>query len=136
MIKNHVKSLHHNQHVREMIIYGIVGIGALVVQDIIFLVTPSFGVYPTVAMILGNFAGMFVSYYGHSKFTFKKEKYSKREFIKFAITALIGLLINAGSVRIITKIFMLDHTWGLLPTFITPVITYLISKFWAFRVKV
>lgn len=135
MIKDHVKNIHQNQHIREIAIYGAVGICALIIQDIIFLVAPNFGMYPTVAMIIGNFVGMFVSYYGHSKFTFKKTKYSKREFIKFSITALIGLVINAGSVRVITKVFMLDHTWGLLPTFITPFITYLISKFWAFRVK-
>lgn len=135
MIKEHVKTIQKNQHLREILIYGVVGISALIAQDIIFLLGPSFGVYPTVAMIVGNLVGMFISYYGHSKFTFQKSRYSKREFIKFAITSMVGLVINAGSVRIITKVLMLDHTWGLLPTFITPIITFLISKFWAFRVK-
>lgn len=135
MIKDHVKLIHQNQHMREVFIYGMVGISALVVQDIIYYFAPKFGVYPTVAMIIGNFVGMFISYYGHSKFTFQKSSYSKREFVKFAITSMIGLIINAGGVRIITKVLMLNHIWGLLPTFITPIVTFLISKFWAFRVK-
>ncbi|MDD3266225.1 MAG: GtrA family protein [Burkholderiales bacterium] len=135
MIRKHVQRIQRNKHMREMFIYGLVGISALIMQDAIFLIGPKFGIYPTIAMIIGNLVGMFISYYGHSKFTFRKSSYSKREFIKFAITSIIGLIINASGVRIITKVLMLNHIWGLLPTFITPIITFLISKFWAFRVK-
>ena len=65
----------------------------------------------------------------------KKERYSKREFVKFVITSGLGLLINVGGVRFITKVLLLSPVWGLAPTFVTPFITFLISKFWAFRVK-
>lgn len=133
MIKQHVQRIYANKHFREMLIYGFVGIAALVVQDLIYLIAPHFGVYPTVAMIIGNFAGMFIAYFGHTKFTFKKHRFSKREFIKFGVTSCVGLIINAGGVRIITKVLMLDHLWGLIPTFISPIVTFLISKFWAFR---
>ena len=129
MIKKHVRKIYQNKYGREMIVYAMVGICALIVQDILYVLLPRFGVFPTVAMIIGNFAGMFVSYYGHSKFTFKKSAFSKREFIKFTIVSAIGLLINASGVRLITKVLMLNHLWGLLPTFITPAITFLISKF-------
>lgn len=133
MIKKHVKEA-HRKHIREIIIYGMVGVTALIIQDSIYLLAPHFGVYPTVAMIIGNFVAMFVAYFGHTKFTFNKQhKFSRHEFSKFLITSCIGLLINAGGVRLITKVLMLDHLWGLIPTFISPLVTFLISKFWAFK---
>ncbi len=134
MIKQHVKIAHH-KHIREILVYGMVGIAALIVQDLIYWFAHRNGVFPSVAMILGNIGGMFIAYFGHIKYTFKKERYSKREFAKFVITSGIGLLINVGGVRFITKVLLLSPTWGLIPTFITPFITFLISKFWAFRVK-
>lgn len=135
MIKNHVKKIHRH-HIRELMVYGVVGITALGVQDLIYWVAHRYyGVFPSVSMIMGNIGGMFVAYVGHIKFTFKKERYSKREFLKFVITSGIGLLINVGGVRFITKVLLLSPAWGLAPTFVTPFITFLVSKFWAFRVK-
>jgi putative flippase GtrA len=134
MIKKHVSRVYQNKHFREMCVYGFVGIVALIVQDLIYLIAPKFGVFPTVAMIIGNFAGMFIAYFGHTKLTFKKtHHFSKREFTRFLVTSCVGLLINVGGVRIITKVLGMDHLWGLLPTFISPIVTFLISKFWAFR---
>jgi putative flippase GtrA len=135
MIKQHVKKI-QRRHIREIVVYGMVGITALVVQDLIYWAAHHYyGVFPSVAMILGNIGGMFIAYVGHIKFTFKKERYSKREFVKFVITSGIGLLINVGGVRFITKVLLLSPVWGLAPTLVTPFITFLISKFWAFRVK-
>lgn len=135
MIKKHVKRAASNKHIRELVIYGIVGIAALVIQDIIYWAGHRYwGIYPTVAMMLGTTVGMFVSYFGHTKFTFQKtHRFSHSEFVKFAVTAGVGLVINAGGVRVITKVFMMSPEWGLLPTFIAPIITFVISKFWAFK---
>lgn len=133
MIHQHVKKI-KRRHLREVAIYGLVGITALVVQDVSYwLLHHLLRVFPSVAMILGNASGMLVAYYGHIKFTFKKHRYSKREFSKFMLTSLIGLCINVGGVRILTKILLLSPDWGLLPTVVTPFITFLVNKFWAFR---
>lgn len=133
MIHQHVKRIKRH-HIREIIVYALVGLSALAVQDAIYWVAHRyFAIYPSVAMIIGTFAGMIVSYIGHVKYTFKKHRFSKREFAKFMLTSGVGLVINVGGVRFITKVLVLDPSWGLLPTFITPAITFLISKFWAFR---
>ena len=92
MIHQHVKKI-KRKHIREIAIYGVVGLTALFFQD----------------------------------------RFSKREFTKFMITSVIGLCINVGGVRILTKVFMLAPEYGVIPTFITPFISFLISKFWAFR---
>ena len=133
MIHQHVKRI-KRRHIRELVVYGVVGISALVVQDLLYWALHHYlGVFPSLSMLAGNIAGMFVAYFGHIKFTFRKHRYSKREFTKFLITSLIGLVINVAGVRLITKVLMLAPAFGVIPTFITPVITFLISKFWAFR---
>lgn len=133
MIHQHVKKI-KRKHIREIAIYGMVGLTALFFQDLVYWVSHRyFHVFPSVSMILGSTVGMFVAYYGHIKFTFKRHRFSKREFTKFMITSMIGLCINVGGVRILTKVFMLAPEYGVIPTFITPFISFLISKFWAFR---
>lgn len=133
MIHQHVKKI-KRKHIREIVVYGMVGLTALTVQDFTYYVLHRYiGIFPSAAMILGNFCGMIIAYYGHIKFTFKKHRFSKTEFTKFVVTSIIGLCINVGGVRILTKVFLLSPEYGLLPTLITPLITFLISKFWAFR---
>jgi hypothetical protein len=53
--------------------------------------------------------------------------------MKFLVTSIIGMAINVGGVRFITKVLLLSPDWGLAPTLIAPFVTFLISKFWAFR---
>ena len=133
MIHQHVKKV-SQKHIRELITYGIVGLTALFTQDLIYLALHKYyGVFPSVAMIVGNIGGMLVAYVGHIKFTFQKHRFSKTEFSKFVVTSMIGLCFNVLGVRILTKVFLLSPGYGLLPTFIAPIITFLISKFWAFR---
>jgi putative flippase GtrA len=75
MIKQHVKN--RRKHIREVIVYGMVGVSALVVQDIIYWVCHHyFGVFPSIAMIIGSAGGMLIAYFGHVKYTFKKHRYS------------------------------------------------------------
>ena len=49
------------------------------------------------------------------------------------LTAVVGLIINVLAVRVMTKEFYLDPKYAVLPTLITPAITFFISKFWAFK---
>jgi putative flippase GtrA len=133
MIHQHVKLVKHKQ-VREIIIYGLVGLSSLIIQDIIYWTFHRyFGIFPSVAMIIGTVGGMLNAYIGHVKFTFQKHRFSRREFTKFMLTSGVGLCCNVVAVRILTKVFLLSPEWGLLPTLITPIITFLISKFWAFK---
>ena len=132
MIKQHV--IKQRKHIREVLVYGAVGIAALVVQDVIYWICHRYlGIFPSVAMIFGSIGGMIVAYLGHVKYTFKKHRYSKREMAKFLITSMIGMAINVGGVRFITKVLLLSPAWGLAPTFVAPFVTFVISKFWAFR---
>ncbi len=137
-----------NPIIKEVVTYGLVGLSALAVQDIFYIITMSMQSHLTcetgycnifnshlalVAMFIGNLLGLFVSYTGHNKFTFKKEKRCYKEFIKLSITSGIGLVFNLLCTYLLINMFQLNHNFGLIPTFIAPVITYSISKFWVFK---
>lgn len=122
------------RHIREIFVYGLVGGSAWVVQTLLFVMCIRMHVFPSISMAIGNFGGFIVAYFGHIRFTFKKDhKFSKNEFIKFLVTAVIGLIINVGGVRFIIKVLELDPHYGIIPTIFTPGLTFLISKFWAFK---
>lgn len=122
------------KHAIEVFTYLLVGGSAWLVQTIVYVSLLKVNIFPSVAMIAGNISGMFVSYFGHTKYTFKKtHKFSHKEFTKFTVTSIVGLFINVASVRVITKVLHLHPHYAILPTLFTPVITFLISKFWAFK---
>ncbi len=132
-MKNIIKKV-HRRHAIQLLTYGFVGGGAFVVQTIVYFIALKVDIFPSVAMILGNFAGMIFAYFGHITFTFKKtHKFSHKEFVKYVLTAVVGLIINVLAVRVMTKEFYLDPKYAVLPTLITPAITFFISKFWAFK---
>lgn len=121
-------------HFREIFIYGMVGGMAWVVQTVMYLLLTRVSIFPSVAMIIGTAGGSIVSYFGHTRFTFQKEhKFSRSEFIKFIVTSIIGVCINIGGVRLITKVLLLHSDYAVIPTIFTPLVTFLISKFWAFK---
>lgn len=122
------------KHAVELLTYALVGGSAWLMQTIIYFAAIKVHIFPSVSMILGNFGGFLVSYFGHVKFTFKRtHKFSRSEFIKFAVTSIIGLVFNVCGVRIVTKVLLWGPELGVLPTILTPGITFLISKFWAFK---
>jgi putative flippase GtrA len=124
----------HRRHAIEIFVYFVVGGTAWIVQTSVFVFSLSLHIFPSVSMIIGNFLGMIVSYFGHVRFTFKRNhKFSHSEFIKFIITSIFGLCFNVAGVRIITKLIAADPKFAILPTLVTPLITFLISKFWTFK---
>ena len=124
----------HRRHAIELFTYAFVGGSAWVVQTLVYYAAIKISIYPSVSMILGNFAGMVVAYFGHVKFTFKRShKFSHKEFIKYVVTSIIGLCFNVLCVRIMTKVFEVDAVYAVLPTLLTPLLTFVISKFWAFK---
>lgn len=129
-----LKKMIKSRHMMELCKYGLVGGSAWIVQSIVYLVLVRLSIFPSIGMVIGTILGFIVSYFGHTKFTFQKDhKFSRNEFIKSIITSFIGLACNIGGVRLITKVLMLNPDYAILPTIFTPLITFLISKYWAFK---
>jgi putative flippase GtrA len=132
-MKTIIKLVTHRQTV-EIMTYAIVGICAWICQTIVFIIGIHSNISPGIAMVFGNISGLFVAYFGHVRLTFKrKHKFLRNEFIKFMSTAIFGLLLNLTSVKIITQLLHLDPHYSIIPTIITPLLTFLLSKFWTFK---
>ena len=134
-MKKAIEKIINQFHVIELLIYGVIGGVAWITQAGTYYIAIKAHVFPSVAMIFGNFIGMVVAYFGHVRFTFKrKHRFSRVEFIKFFVTSFLGLCFNVACVRMVTKVLDLNPIYALIPTIITPFLTFLINKFWAFRV--
>lgn len=125
--------MQNKRHLIEVVIYGLVGVIAWSCQTTLYILLVDIKIFPSVAMIFGYLGGFIVAYLGHVKYTFKKERFHHKEFTKYFIVAAIGLVLNVSMVRIITKVLLLNPKLAIIPTLITPLITFLISKFWAFK---
>lgn len=124
----------HRRHAIELFTYAFVGGSAWIVQTAVYFASIKVHIFPSVSMILGNFAGMVIAYFGHVRFTFKQShRFSHKEFIKYVVTSAFGLCFNVGCVRIMTKLFEFEPSYAIIPTIFTPLLTFLISKFWAFK---
>ena len=122
------------KHLKQIILYGVIGVIALLLQMLVYTSLCYLKLIPSIASIFGSISGMIFGYFGHTKYTFEKtHKFSHKEFIKYIITGVICLSINGVSIYILTNILNYSSHIGLLPMFLTPLISFIISKFWAFK---
>ncbi|MFN8770383.1 MAG: GtrA family protein [Neisseriaceae bacterium] len=122
------------RHIKQLIIYGIVGVVALIVQMILYLVLCRLHLNPLYANLIGAGAGMVVAYKGHVRYTFEKNhKFSKSEFAKYVITALIGIAFNSTGIYLLVQVLKYHSDIGVIPVMLTPLLTFVINKFWSFR---
>ncbi|WP_448786199.1 GtrA family protein [Brucella intermedia] len=113
--------------------FAVVGCGATITHLFVALVL--IHAHPAISIFIANalafLAAVFVSYLGHSFFTFQ----ARGSFLKFASTAIIGLVCNnvVGYVLIwATEIKMVSIVGG---TLVAPMIVYILSSFWVFTHK-
>lgn len=122
------------RHIRQVFIYGLVGVVALVTQLFTYLTLCKLKMYPLYANFIGGILGVLVGYKGHTQYTFEKtHKFSRREFVKYILTSIIGIFINSISVYLLIDIFKYGSNIGIIPMLLTPGVTFIINKFWAFK---
>ena len=124
----------HRRHVRQVVVYGVVGVVALLVQMGIYVMLCRVGLFPLYATLIGAVFGMFLAYKGHVKYTFEKDhKFSRPEFIRYMATACFGVIFNSVAVYVLVTILKLHSDFGVIPMILTPGITFIINKFWSFK---
>jgi len=93
------------------------------------------GVGPILASLAGYALGVGVSYFGNSRFTFRRPALHAPQFVRFATISLTGLAINLGTVWVATHTLGWPLWLALVPVvLLVPTATFVMSKFWAFRV--
>lgn len=121
------------KHVREITIYGIVGLAAWVLQSLLYMGLLNLRIFPSIAMVVATLIAFLFAYTGHVLFTFKVRRFIIKQFLRSVSNSLITLIINVILVRLTTKVFLLSPHYAVFPTLLTPGISFVISKFWVFR---
>lgn len=118
--------------------FASVGLIATLVHGVCYIGLIQFS---AVGIILANIFSFIIafgfSWAGHQHWTFRSE--SKRKLqtaLRFFFVAILGLLSNIFFTTVLVQSFSLPKEVGIVPIlFVTPPLTYLISKLWVFRLK-
>lgn len=88
---------------------------------------------------LGNFLAYLVAvatgYVLHSRWSFRDQGGARTGAtkVRFIVTSLLSLALNAGWVALLTGPLGLDPAWPILPMlFVTPALTFLLNRHWVF----
>jgi putative flippase GtrA len=116
--------------------FVLVGIGATAIHVLIYSGSIELlGAAPLLANALGFASGVNVSYVGHRRWTFRgTASGGRRSLVRFWAVALFGFALNSAFVQLVTGTLQLHYGWSVpLIAGVTPVLSFAISKWWAFR---
>lgn len=117
--------------------FALVGLGATMVHVLVYAATIELlALPPLLANALGFAAGVNLSFVGHRRWTFRSEAPAagRRSLFRFWAVALFGLTLNTGFVQLVTGTLMLNYVWSIpLIAGVTPLLTFTLSRSWAFR---
>ena len=99
-----------------------------------------FGFRPLYANFLAFTFAVLFSFFGHSRWTFASHdrpaegEAARMVFVKFVITAIIGLGINTACVYLVVDVFERHYGYSvLLMISIVPTLLFLVNKYWVFN---
>jgi putative flippase GtrA len=118
--------------------FGIVGLGATLIHVLAYAgLIELLAAPPLVANALGFAAGVNLSFAGHRGWTFRDQHAradARRSLPRFWAVALLGFALNTTFVWLVTGPLALAYGWAIpLIAGVTPVVTFALSKLWAFR---
>ena len=117
--------------------FALVGLGATLVHVLTYAGSIElWGVAPLSANAIGFALSVNVSYLGHRSWTFRGVPAGAvgASLARFWVVALIGFALNSMLVHLVTGVFGLAYGWAIpLIAGATPLVTFILSKFWAFR---
>lgn len=92
-------------------------------------------IHPLLANVLAFCLAFQVSYWGHYKWTFEASHLPYKETLfRFLVVACTGFLLNETLYAMLLQMTALSYDISLvLVLIITAVLTFVFSKFWAFR---
>lgn len=118
----------------EIVRFGSVGLAATAIHAGVYAALVSLGVGPQWSN-LGAFALAFVfSFFGHYSFTFRgRARSAGGAAARFFVVALAGYALNAGFVALTVDGLDQPPLFAVLfMLFVTPVVTFVLAKLWAF----
>lgn len=88
---------------------------------------------PALSSVAAYIVGMFVSFVGQSRFTFRVERASTRHKSRFIVLSVLGLAISYGAVFVVVERLGQHPAWGtVLTVLFVPIASYILMKLWVF----
>jgi putative flippase GtrA len=121
---------------RQLVRYGLVGLGINAALYSCFLLFVFFGVEPKIAMSIVYVIGLGVGFYGHRKLTFSHTENCRRAIGRFLVAHIGGYAINFFLLVVFVDHMHLSHALiqG-LSILIVAAYLFIAFKYWAFSEK-
>lgn len=121
--------------VNEFIKYGLVGIIGTIIHTLVLIMCVELFVLPAVvATIIGFIFSLVVSYKLNSVWTFSNGSGRSMNFAKYAITCMIGLLINIAIMFVVVDVFDALYLFAqVIAIIVVPVFNFTLSRYWVFK---
>ena len=115
--------------------FGIVGVSAAVVNfAVVVAIVEWFGWNPLLANIVAFAIAYQVSFFGHNYWTFGRQTATSIPWLKFLLVALASFALSESLFFVFLHFVGLYYPIALILVLImVPPITFVLSKFWAFR---
>lgn len=114
--------------------YGMVGVVGTIIHTVMLTICVEIiGIIPLYSTVIGFLFSLIVSYILNSIWTFKANSTGRRQFFKYLLTCLFGLLINMFIMYIIVDVINYSYLVAqLLAVMTVPIFNFTISKYWVF----
>jgi putative flippase GtrA len=92
------------------------------------------GVHYVIATIIGYILGIINSYFWNKFWTFKKNKKSLNEFLKFVLVYLFAFTVNVGSIVFLKESLYVSPNIGeIVGILFAMIVSYAGQRFWTFK---
>jgi putative flippase GtrA len=119
--------------IRQLLRFGAVGIAAMTVHWAVVALLVPLGSQPLLANIAAFAVAFNVSYAGHRHWTFATPHTSHSTFKRFLGVALLGFALNEALYYVLLRAGMEYRLALMLVLVAVAALTFVLSRFWAFR---
>lgn len=116
----------------QFITYNIVGIANTIVGFSTIFLLMFIGLSATLSNVIGYVIGSILSYYLNRKYTFKSNKHSKKEAIKFFTVLLIAYFLNFVTLQALLG-SLNPYLAQLISGVVYTVSSFILAKFFVFK---
>lgn len=135
-VRQYIYGVLANRDFRQLVRYGLVGIGINAALYTCYLLFVFFDVEPKIAMSIVYVIGLGVGFYGHRKLTFFHTENVRRAIVRYLVAHIGGYAINFFLLVAFVDYMHLSHALiqG-LSIFIVAAYLFIIFKYWVFPEK-
>ena len=124
--------------VRQGLSYGVIGLGALLVDWVSFVALSMAGVATVPANLAGRVCGALLSFWANGSLTFSDDagaRLGRHRFLRFAATWVATSLLSTGAMLAIDRGASLQWAWIAKPVVdaLLAGLAFLASRYWIYR---